>query len=158
MSIATPARVSCNTKLITPISGSYTMFLPQPTTIVTAFTGMNYSLPIHKTLVVTEKEMSLDFTMVNMANTKEWVFEILKIDKMNGEITLKKDWKKIIWTHHHKLKQRGKGHLIFRNNINTSLAAPGHLLNACNAHLPATPHRLLNPKVFFDLFIPSMRT
>ena len=121
------------------------MFLPQPTTIVTAFTGMNYSLPIHKTLVVTEKEMSLDFTMVNMANTKEWVFEILKIDKMNGEITLKKDWKKVVWTHHHKLKQRGKGHLIFRNNINTSLAAPGHLLNACNAHLPATPHRLLNP-------------
>ena len=70
------------------------MFLPQPSTSVTIFTGMNYSLPIHKAMVVTETDIPLHFSMVPMVNTKDWVFGVLKIDKNNGEMTLRNGWKK----------------------------------------------------------------
>ena len=84
------------------------MFLPQPSTMVTIFTGMNYSLPIHKAMVVTETDLPLHFCMAPMVDTKEWVFEVFKIDKINGEMTLRDGWKKKIWKHPHKLKQKGK--------------------------------------------------
>ena len=34
---------------------------------------------------------------------------------------------------------------VFQGIFNTSLAAPGHLLTACNAAPPSTPNRPLNP-------------
>ena len=78
--------------------------------MLTVFTGQNTSLTIHTTVVVTQGDTELYFTMVTMDTTRDWVVDILNIDMGNGEIRLKDGWEEIIWrkNHRHKAKKKGK--------------------------------------------------
>ena len=86
------------------------MFLPQASPVLTIFTGVNYSLPVHTTVVVMQGGMGLDFSMEDLDRTSQWMLDILKINRQTGEIELKAGWKEIIWKnkHHNKAKSVGK--------------------------------------------------
>ena len=85
------------------------MFLPQPSITVPVFASQNYSAPIHTTVVVTQGDRVLDYSLVAMDNTQEWMMDILKIDKMTGEIWLRSGWKELSSQNKHEAKENSKG-------------------------------------------------
>jgi hypothetical protein len=80
--------------------------------VLTVFTGQNTSLLIHTTVVVTQGDTVLDFTLVTLDTTRDWVVDILNIDKGNGEIRLTDKWNEVIWKKNHRLKNKGKNNLF----------------------------------------------
>ena len=85
------------------------MFLPQPSITVPVFTSQNYSASIHTTVVVTQGDRVLDYSLVAMDNTQDWVMDILKIDKMPGEMRLRDGWKELSSQNKHEAKANSKG-------------------------------------------------
>ena len=65
------------------------MFLPQPTPVLSIFTGVNYSMPVHTTVVVMKEGTALDFSLEVLEYTQAWLLDILKINRQTGEIELK---------------------------------------------------------------------
>ena len=92
------------------ILGTFPMFLPQASPVLSIFTGVNYSLPVHTTVVVMQGGMGLDFLLVVLDNTSQWMLDILKINRQTGEIKLEAGWKEMIWenSYHNKAKGVGK--------------------------------------------------
>ena len=78
------------------------MFPTQPSAVVTIFTRLNYSQPIHKTIVVTQGDMALDFSLKPVEKSQDWVVNIVELDKMTGVIRLNNAWKQRIRKHKHK--------------------------------------------------------
>ena len=85
------------------------MFLPQVSQVVSIFTGLNYSLPVHTTVVVMKGGRGVDFSFAVLDNTSQWMLDILKIDRQTGEIELKAGWKKMIWKNKYSDKARSVG-------------------------------------------------
>jgi hypothetical protein len=84
------------------------MFLPQPSQVLSIFTGLNYSLPVHTTVVVMKGGRGVDFSFAVLDHTSQWMLDILKIDRHTGDIELKAGWKKMIWKNLDKAKREGK--------------------------------------------------
>ena len=83
------------------------MFLPQPSVVLTVFTGLNTSLPIHTTVVVKQLDAVLDFSLDSSSG---WVVDFINIDKAKGEIRLKDGWEDNVWKNeiNHRTNSKGK--------------------------------------------------
>ena len=81
--------------------------------MLTVFTGQDTSLPIHTTVVVTQGDGVLNFTLVTLDSTMDWVVDLLKIDKGNGDIRLYDGWEELFWKNNRQLTTKNKGKKVF---------------------------------------------